>query len=295
MIEKEFLDRVPTYPGRVTLIPVSGQANTYDMARSDSPRVAGTALDKATFDSVVQSRLTGRYYAPTMSRNIYSSQSGIAASPIPTSGWVYDTTTSYKATSGAYTVEASGSSYNDEIHTAFLSTGWESTQSLISWIQISHAQAIKVRKMTFRTELQGTTQFQYMEIQGSNDGAAWTPLLRVASVTEGSDVEYALSTTGEYLYYRIYFSSTSANRITVSRLAYTLYDINTYTNAFTVASGFPTAWDVGQRVMISTPSTINPFAVVANTLNGITINTILQQNKRYELRYTGSAFVAKEV
>ena len=40
-------DRIPTYPGRVTLTPVSGQANTYDLVRADEPTEAGTALNKA--------------------------------------------------------------------------------------------------------------------------------------------------------------------------------------------------------------------------------------------------------
>ena len=39
-------DRVPLYPGRVTLTPVSGQANTYDMVRADQPTEEGTPLNK---------------------------------------------------------------------------------------------------------------------------------------------------------------------------------------------------------------------------------------------------------
>lgn len=42
------IDRVPTYPGRVVLTPVSGQANTYDLTRADDPTEAGTPLNKAT-------------------------------------------------------------------------------------------------------------------------------------------------------------------------------------------------------------------------------------------------------
>lgn len=42
-------DRVPLYPGRVKLTPVSGQANTYDMVRADEPTQEGTQLSKATF------------------------------------------------------------------------------------------------------------------------------------------------------------------------------------------------------------------------------------------------------
>lgn len=41
-------DRVPTYPGRVKLVPVAGQTNVYDMTRADSPTQEGTPLNKAT-------------------------------------------------------------------------------------------------------------------------------------------------------------------------------------------------------------------------------------------------------
>lgn len=41
-------DRVPLYPGRVKMVPVAGQANTYDMSRADSPQQEGTPLNKAT-------------------------------------------------------------------------------------------------------------------------------------------------------------------------------------------------------------------------------------------------------
>lgn len=41
-------DREPTYPGRVILTPVYGQANTYDMERADRPLQEGTPLNKAS-------------------------------------------------------------------------------------------------------------------------------------------------------------------------------------------------------------------------------------------------------
>lgn len=40
-------DRVPTYPGRVRLAPVSGQENVYDMTMADGATVEGTPLSKA--------------------------------------------------------------------------------------------------------------------------------------------------------------------------------------------------------------------------------------------------------
>lgn len=41
-------DRIPLYPGRVKMSPVAGQANTFDMVRTDDPTQAGTPLNKAT-------------------------------------------------------------------------------------------------------------------------------------------------------------------------------------------------------------------------------------------------------
>ena len=41
-------DRIPTYPGRVKLTPVSGQEDTYDLVRADEPSQVGTPLSTAT-------------------------------------------------------------------------------------------------------------------------------------------------------------------------------------------------------------------------------------------------------
>lgn len=41
-------DRIPTYAGRVKLIPVPNQPNTYDAARADEPVQEGTPLNKNT-------------------------------------------------------------------------------------------------------------------------------------------------------------------------------------------------------------------------------------------------------
>jgi hypothetical protein len=48
----EVKDRAPTYPGRVTMTPVAGQPNTYDMVRADEPIENGTPVNKALFDSI---------------------------------------------------------------------------------------------------------------------------------------------------------------------------------------------------------------------------------------------------
>ena len=54
----EVIDRVPTYPGRVKLVPVADQENTYDMVRADDPIEAGTPINRALFESIRTSMLT---------------------------------------------------------------------------------------------------------------------------------------------------------------------------------------------------------------------------------------------
>lgn len=67
-------DRVSLYPGRVTLTPVSGQANTYDMVRADQPTQEGTPLSKANLlsDTVAASYGEGTEAVPNDIFNILS-------------------------------------------------------------------------------------------------------------------------------------------------------------------------------------------------------------------------------
>lgn len=53
-------DRVPLYPGRVTLTPVSGQANTFDLTRADQPTQEGTPLNKASLLKDATAALFGK-------------------------------------------------------------------------------------------------------------------------------------------------------------------------------------------------------------------------------------------
>ena len=53
-------DREPTYPGRVTLTPVFGLANTYDMERADRPLQQGTPLNKASLLKDATAALFGK-------------------------------------------------------------------------------------------------------------------------------------------------------------------------------------------------------------------------------------------
>lgn len=295
MKEVNFKDRVPTNPGRIVLTPVAGLENTYDMTRADNPIEEGTPVDKATFNSIVHSRLTGRYYTPTVARTLRTSRTGLTANPLPISGWVFDTDETNRATSGSFIVKTSSNNGSDWLaDRAFRSGGWQSSGGDSAWIEIYHAQAIKVTKMSFAIDSQYSARLSRLEIQGSNNGSSWSVLHTLTSAST-SVTAYTLSDPGEYMYYRLYFVNSDSNRVTVRSLTYAEYDINAYESAFTVAEGLPGSWTAEQRVMIATPASINSFAVLTNSLNGVNITTILQPAKRYELRYNGTAFVAKEV
>lgn len=53
-------DRIPLYPGRVKLNPVSGQANTFDLTRADQPTQEGTPLNKASLLKDATAALFGK-------------------------------------------------------------------------------------------------------------------------------------------------------------------------------------------------------------------------------------------
>ena len=107
MKEVEFKDRVPLHPGQIKLSPVDGKPDFFIMERADEPTILGTPMNKATFDSVTLSRLTGRYYELGVSSVETSLVSGITTNILPTSGWVIVSKTN--ATNGQYRVDSSDS------------------------------------------------------------------------------------------------------------------------------------------------------------------------------------------
>ena len=66
-LKTEVIDRVPTYPGRVKMTPVSGQQDVYDLSRADDPITEGTPINKALFDQ--------KAYTLTGNATVYVSQS----------------------------------------------------------------------------------------------------------------------------------------------------------------------------------------------------------------------------
>ena len=292
MIEKTFVDRVPTYPGRVRLIPVEDRPGLYDIERDDVPVVVGTPLDKAAMDSIIKSRLTGRYYEMTATKKIISSAGGVS-SPIPTS---WNNVTATGANSGDYTITASGSSGNSLPNKAFdgsTSTAWVSDENNAPWLQINLPDSIIVKKMKIAFK-QDESWSVDTTLQGRLANGSWVNLATILQGNSANLVEYAISNPSTYAAYRLNFSITRSEPITVYEWQISEWETATYRYDYVITEGVPTEWTRGQRITVLVPN-YSIVGVVSNTLNGINVNTIFQANKRYELVYSGTAFTAKEV
>lgn len=293
MIEVDFKDRVPTHAGRVKLTPVSGQENTFDMVRADVPIVKGTPIDKATLDSIIQSRLTGRFYSLTPTYTIKDTTTG-STTPLPTSNWELNGVTS--ATSSIYKVVASSaisSTYSvEKAVDGDDDTSWGSTEGTTHTFTIIFPIAINIKKIGLLLGRAGDVTGIAWTIQGSNNGTSWTTLYSSSNFPTAFTT-HSLTTTGDYSQYKITFNAPNAPRVYIATLTIPEWAANTYTISF-LANNMPTTWDTGQRVTVQVP-TYAAFAVDSNTFNGVKVNTILLSGRKYELRYNGSTFDAKEV
>ena len=283
MIEVNFVDRVPTEPGRVKLTPVPGQENHYIMERADAPIVEGTPLDKATFNSIIQSRLTGRYYLPTVTQREITNVT-TNANPIPSSGWLNASKTS-AALNGYELFSSPASVQSGNITAAFdgnPSTYWLApAQSTESYIGFKLPSAMLVKKVKVIVTFAESSY--YCVVQASNNGTEWADVssqfIRGGSL---DPIEVELTSSIPYLYYRIKFLDVEVDSgILCYSFEISQSTVITKQNDF-VIDAFPTTITDHQRFTIVTP-TINTVGVVKNTLNGRDIDVILQSNRRYEL------------
>lgn len=295
MIEKNIVDRVPTHPGRIKLTPVEGQTDLFDVARADDPTVEGTPLDKATLDSIIQSRLTGRYYMLNVNRTYVGASSDVNANPIPASGWVHN---GFALSVNGNYVARVNEGYGNYPGYAFdgdNDTSWVGAQDRMDhWISIELPNAITAKKVLLKVQVERTSYEPTIRIEGSNNNTSWNTLLTITGA-QSSVTEYALTTTGEYKYYRMHLSYTGANTPEVYAFGITQYVNNQYNNNYSIDNGVPLEWSGGQRITVQVPASASSFGVVRNTLNGVNVNTILQGGRRYDLRYNGTSFDGKEV
>jgi hypothetical protein len=293
MIEKNIVDRVPTHAGRIRLFPVPNSPNVFDMERADEPTVVGTPIDKATLDSIIQSRLTGRYYQVAPYYTIKNTTHG-TTTPLPTSGWTLNGVAT--ATNSIYKVVASssiGSDYSvEKAVDGKDDTSWGSEYGTTHTYTIIFPIAINIKKIGLLLGRSGDTTGIGWTIQGSNNGTTWADLFS-SSTYSINMTTYTLTHTGDYSQYKITFNVPLAPRIYITSLTIPEWAANSYVIDY-IAEKMPTVWDVGQRVTVQVP-TYAAFVVDSNTFNGVKVNTILLSGRRYELRYNGTSFDAKEV
>lgn len=293
MIEKEFKDRIPRKPGEVELTPVAGATNRYKLTRADDPSEEGTPLNKATFNSIIHSRLTGRYYDLDVSQETLSIQAS-KIDPIPSTGWTENSKTDF--VSGSYKLTSSSPdssnlatrAFDNSTSTYFASEGVNKE----IFIAIDFGTRILVKKISGAWFSYSGNDFE-IRFQGSNDGSIWET---IASTTGNRETpsEWDLNNTKEYSAYRLLFKQYTDNSMFLYDWSITDWTVNTYSNVFT-SEGMPSEWTKGQRVMIETTADVNTVGIASNTLNDVSVNTILQPAKRYELVYNGTSFIAKEV
>ena len=293
-IEKTFLDRVPKYPGRVILSPVAGQANTYDMVRADEPMTEGTPLDKAAFDSIVKSRLTGRYYLPEVKQETVVAQT-ITTNPIPTGGWL--NATKQTANLNGYEIYGSAASSQSELITAAFdgnaNTFWRGLNNAENYIGFKLPSAIKLSKLRAKIDFtSGDTNT--VKVQASNDWTSWTDVSGWVTVGKKNVTEITLTTNKPFYYYRLVFDIYLDTGIDVYSMEMAEYNVTTFRNTFTLEN-LPKEWTVYQRIMIVTPGNFSTVGVTVNVLNGISCDAILQPNRYYELIFNGSYFWVWEV
>ena len=293
MQEVVFKDRIPTYPGRIKLTPVANAPDTFTMERADEPLELGTPMNKATFDSIVYSRLTGRYYKPAVMQ-IKGETLTLTTNPIPSSGWSDITKTGAK--NNGYelvTTPTYSNNYPDQAVDGKTSTYFYSAEALRPYFTIKLPEPITVKKIITKTVIGGGGTGIY-SFWGSNDGETWEKLLGFsASESQYEEIERTLTTTGKYSQYKLDVGGTF--QLHVATLAISEYSFETYTNVYTIVEGVPSTWTEEQRILVFIPPETATIGIMGNTLNGIPINTILLAGKSYELRYTGTSFVAKEV
>lgn len=292
MIEVEFKDRVPTHAGRVKMIPVDGLPDTFTMTRADEPLEEGTPLDKETFESIIQSRLTGRYYELTATKNTLTNAGGFN-NPIPSS-WL--DTTGTGAHSGGYSIEASGTYSTSFPHQAFdgqTNSYWISNTSAEPWIQLNVPGGIIVNKIKLAFK-QADSWSTETVLQAKMNGGSWVNLITISGANKSTLTEYTINNPAMYTAYRLKFSIARESEITLYEWQISDWSSATYRYEYKIDNGVPLNWTKWQRITVIVPNYVIT-AVTQNRLNGIPINTILQPNRRYELIYNGASFDAKEL
>lgn len=226
---------------------------------------------------------------PTRTVVSASSQS-LTVDPIPTSWQQMVAGTKYQ--SGGYIITASGNASGYEVYKAFdgtTGTTWRTPSDTQHTLVLELPEAILIDKVHLQFNIQGTAE---ISLQSSNDGISWTTEADVSTLVSYND-DVVLDNAPRTKYLRILVNADSNVTFTLQSFRIVDYTITTYSARF-VLSNMPTMVD-GQVILIQIDPSHDATGIVSNTLNGISIRSLLQAGKVYELIYHTTYYTVKEI
>ena len=190
------VDRIPTYPGRVKLTPVSGQTNTYDLVRADQPIEAGTPINKVLFDQKAYT-LTGdvTVYVATTGSDVTGD--GTSAAPYATIQKALDSLPKWLDGYTA-TIDIAAGTYNEAIRVSgfqggILAIGYAFRSVTVRSVTVNASTTVRLEMNITRTSSVGGTPLSIRN--GSSVMIGDNMVIDGASMGSGIEVE-----TGSLLY-----------------------------------------------------------------------------------------------
>ena len=190
------VDRIPTYPGRVKLTPVSGQTNTYDLVRADQPIEEGTPINKVLFDQKAYT-LTGdvTVYVATTGSDVTGD--GTSAAPYATIQKALDSLPKWLDGYTA-TIDIAAGTYNEAIRVSgfqggILAIGYAFRSVTVRSVTVNASTTVRLEMNITRTASVGGTPLSIRN--GSSVMIGDNMVIDGASMGSGIEVE-----TGSLLY-----------------------------------------------------------------------------------------------
>ena len=218
------------------------------------------------------------------------SSQALVSNPIPTAWEPVTNGTKYRSGGYVATVNHFVSGY--EAYKAFdgiSDTSWKTPSGTQHTLVLELPEAILIDKVHLQFNVQGTAE---ISLQSSDNGTSWTTEADI-SASVSYNAEVVLDNAPRTKYLRLLVNADSSVTFTLQSFRIVDYTVYTLGARFTLDSTMVLA--NGQIILVKTDPSHDATGIVSNTLNGISIRSILQSNKIYELMYHTTYFTAKEV
>jgi hypothetical protein len=235
--------------------------------------------------------ILGRVIPRTPSRTIVpgSSQS-LTSNPIPTSWEQEILGTKYR--SGGYVITASGYASGYEVYKAFdetSGTSWRTPSGTQHTLVLELPEEILIDKLHMQFNIQGTA---VISVQSSSNGTSWVTEADVSTaISYNADV--VLDNAPRTKYLRVLINADTAVTFTLQSFRIADYTVTTRSASF-ILDNMPTLME-GQIISVQIDPTHDATGITSNTLNGISVRSILQAGRRYELMYHTTYYTVREV